>query len=124
MLEIAMPQPAISAFPSIPEPAIPPRLLTDLLDNALNLYPERVAIDFLGRTWTYAQVGQLVRRAARGLQDQGLRKGDRFGLCLPNCPNSAFWTFGRWAWGGTGVTSTRSTPRRDWELRIGTPGSR
>lgn len=71
-----MPQPAISAFPSIPEPAIPPRLLTDLLDNALNLYPERVAIDFLGRTWTYAQVGQLVRRAARGLQDQGLRKGD------------------------------------------------
>ena len=81
-----MPKPAISAFPSIPEPAIPPRLLTDLLDNPLNLYPERVAIDFHRRTWTYAQVGQLVRRAARGLQDQGLRKGDRFGLCLPNCP--------------------------------------
>ncbi|PZU09844.1 long-chain fatty acid--CoA ligase [Sphingomonas sp.] len=62
------------------------RLLTDLLDNAVALYPERPAIDFLGRTWSYRELGRLVDRAARGLQDQGLRQGDRFGLCLPNCP--------------------------------------
>ncbi|MDZ7895581.1 MAG: long-chain fatty acid--CoA ligase [Sphingobium sp.] len=66
--------------------AVAPRLLTDLLDAAVANYPERIAIDFLGRTWTYRELGNLVRRAARGLQDQGLKPGDRFGLCLPNCP--------------------------------------
>ena len=63
-----------------------PRLLTDLLDNAVADHGGWTAIDFLGRTWTYAQIGRSVARAARGLQDLGLRPGDRFGLCLPNTP--------------------------------------
>jgi len=66
--------------------AIRPRLLTDLLDHAVATWPERIAVDFLGRTWTYGAIGTLVAQAARGLQDQGLKPGDRFGLCLPNCP--------------------------------------
>lgn len=69
-----------------PEPVIRPRLLTELLDRALADFPHRTAIDFLGRTWSYEELGELVRRAARGLQDMGLKPGDRFGLCLPNCP--------------------------------------
>ncbi|HEY6870676.1 MAG TPA: long-chain fatty acid--CoA ligase, partial [Novosphingobium sp.] len=32
------------------------------------------------------ELGDLVQRAARGLQDLGLKPGDRFALCLPNCP--------------------------------------
>jgi long-chain acyl-CoA synthetase len=63
-----------------------PRLLTELLDHAVEEHGERTAIDFLGRTWTYDAIAHLVRRAARGLQDQGLKPGDRFGLCLPNTP--------------------------------------
>lgn len=69
-----------------PEPVIRPRLLTELLDRALADFPHRTAIDFLGRTWSYEELGEQVRRAARGLQDMGLKPGDRFGLCLPNCP--------------------------------------
>jgi len=66
--------------------AIRPRLITDLLDHAVATWPDRIAMDFLGRTWTYRALGALVDRAARGLQDRGLKPGDRFGLCLPNCP--------------------------------------
>ncbi|QNE06585.1 long-chain-fatty-acid--CoA ligase [Croceicoccus marinus] len=62
------------------------RLVTDLLDRTVERYPERTAIDFMGRCWTYGEIGDLVGRAARGLQDAGLKPGDRFGLCLPNCP--------------------------------------
>jgi long-chain acyl-CoA synthetase len=69
-----------------PEPEFRPRLLTDLLDHAVTTWPERIAVDFLGRTWTYKAIGRLVDHAARGLQDRGLKPGDRFGLCLPNCP--------------------------------------
>lgn len=66
--------------------AIPPRLITDLLDRTAAAHPAYPAIDFYGRTWTYGELAGMVERAARGLQDRGLRRGDRFGLCLPNCP--------------------------------------
>jgi long-chain acyl-CoA synthetase len=62
------------------------RLLTELLDHAVQRWPDGTAIDFLGRCWTYREIGRLVARAARGLQDMGLAKGDRLALCLPNTP--------------------------------------
>ncbi|MEL1250599.1 long-chain-fatty-acid--CoA ligase [Aurantiacibacter gilvus] len=65
-----------------------PRLLTEAFDRAVTQFADRIAIDFLGREWTYGEVGELVERVASGLQDLGLGKGDRFGLCLPNAPYS------------------------------------
>ena len=65
-------------------PAFAPRLLTDLLDRATRVFGDHIAIDFLGRRWTYSELGELVERAARGLQDNGVKPGDRVGLCLPN----------------------------------------
>lgn len=72
---------------------IRPRLLTEPLDHAVSRYPNRVCVDFLGREWTYAEIGDLVDRVATGLQQQGLGKGDRFGLCLPNTPYSVIMYF-------------------------------
>ena len=63
-----------------------PRLLTELLDEAVGRHPDWRAIDFLGKVTTYRALGQAVDRAARGLQELGLKPGDRFGLCLPNTP--------------------------------------
>ncbi|WP_159982342.1 MULTISPECIES: long-chain fatty acid--CoA ligase [unclassified Novosphingobium] len=67
-------------------PPITPRLLTDLLDHAVDAHGAWPAVDFMGRKWTYAELGALSRRAARGLQDLGVVKGTRVGLCLPNTP--------------------------------------
>ena len=61
-------------------------VLDDLLRGAMAQWSGRPAMDFLGRRWTYAQLGALVDRAARGLQDMGVGPGTRFGLCLPNTP--------------------------------------
>ena len=67
-------------------PTIAPRLLTDLLDKAVLHHGSQPAIDFLGRRWTYNELGDLVRQTARGLQDLGVKPGTRVGLCLPNTP--------------------------------------
>lgn len=67
-------------------PPIAPRLLTDLLDHAVAFHGEWPAIDFMGRRWSYGEIGAQARRAARGLQDLGVTKGTRVGLCLPNTP--------------------------------------
>ncbi|RJY08850.1 long-chain-fatty-acid--CoA ligase [Aurantiacibacter aquimixticola] len=72
---------------------IRPRLLTELLDRSVAEYPGRVCVDFLGREWTYGEIGDLVDRVATGLQASGFAPGDRFALCLPNTPYSVIMYF-------------------------------
>ena len=50
-------------------------------------------MDFLGRRWSYAQLGRAVERVAAGLQGIGVGKGVRVGLCLPNTPYSVICFF-------------------------------
>ncbi len=66
--------------------ALPTHPVSGLLDRSVQEFPQRPAMSFMGRRWTYAELGGLVDRAARGLLDAGLRPGDRVGLCLPNTP--------------------------------------
>jgi long-chain acyl-CoA synthetase len=60
--------------------------LPELMENAAKRYGGRPAIDFLGRIYRYGEVADLVNRAAKGLQAEGVAKGVRVGLMLPNCP--------------------------------------
>ncbi len=56
------------------------------LDSAVRDYPNRVAIDFLGREFTYSQIHEEVKRAATVLTMCGVRRGDVVALIMPNCP--------------------------------------
>src|ERR1700686_5113280 len=66
---------------------LPVRPLYEILDDAVRQYPDNVAVDFLGKLYTYREIGDLVARAAKGFQDLGVEKGDRVGLFLPNTPD-------------------------------------
>ncbi len=57
-----------------------------LLDASVAAYPDHPCLEFLGRRWSYREVGDLVNRLAVGLQQLGVTQGTRIGLCLPNCP--------------------------------------
>lgn len=57
-----------------------------MLDETVAKYPNQSCSDFLGKKTTYAQIGDLVNRAAKGLQDLGVTKGTKVGLFLPNSP--------------------------------------
>ena len=65
---------------------ITPQDVPALMENAAAKYGTRPAIDFMDRIDRYGEVAELVNRAAKGLRAQGLNKGDRIGLMLPNCP--------------------------------------
>lgn len=69
----------------VPLPAHP-RLLGDMLDRSVARFPDRAAIDFMGRSTTWRALGAAVDRAAAGLQRLGVLKGTRVALCLPNTP--------------------------------------
>jgi long-chain acyl-CoA synthetase len=67
--------------------------LWKILDDAVRRFPRRPCIDFLGRVYSYEEVGRLVDHAARGLQEQGVGKGTPVGLMLPNTPYSVIFYF-------------------------------
>jgi long-chain acyl-CoA synthetase len=73
------------------------------LDEAVARFGPRPAVDFLGRRWSFAEIGALVDRATRGFQALGVRRGVRVGLCLPNTPYSVVCYFAVLKAGGTVV---------------------
>ena len=64
-----------------------------LLDQAVELYGGSVCTDFMGKTLTYAEIGAACDQIARGLQDLGVKKGDKVGLFLPNSPTYVIYYF-------------------------------
>jgi len=60
--------------------------VASILDETVRRFPDRPALDFLGRRTSYGELGRMVDQAARGFQQLGVKKGIKVGLCLPNTP--------------------------------------
>jgi len=82
---------------------IVPRPVQSILDDAVAKWPDRPAIDFMGKRITYRDLGDLANRAARGLQQLGVKPGVHVGLYLPNTPHYIIAFFGVLKAGGTVV---------------------
>ena len=74
-----------------------------ILEDSAAKWADRPAIDFMGKRVTYGQLGDLVNRAAAGLQHLGVGPGVHVGLFLPNTPHYMIAFFGVLAAGGTVV---------------------
>ena len=82
---------------------IPVKPLYALLDDSVDRFPQNPFLDFLGKKYSYGEVGDMVRRAAAGFQKLGVGKGTKVGLFLPNCPQFVVCFFGILKAGGTVV---------------------
>jgi long-chain acyl-CoA synthetase len=58
--------------------------LADMLRESIKTYAERPALESFGKRLTYAEVGRAADAVASWLQSQGLEKGDRVAIMLPN----------------------------------------
>lgn len=68
------------------EAEFPERPLDTLLDDSVRRFGDRPCLDFLGRKYSYREVGDLVARAAKGFARLGVGPGVHVGLHLPNTP--------------------------------------
>src|SRR3984957_17443120 len=68
-------------------PLPPPVPLESLLETAASKWPDRIALDFYDRTFTFRELHGLAARAAKGLQALGVGPGVHVGLHLPNTPH-------------------------------------
>ena len=60
--------------------------LVALLDESFTRFADRMAYKFMGKTITFRQVDEASRALAAWLQGQGLAKGDRVAVMMPNVP--------------------------------------
>jgi long-chain acyl-CoA synthetase len=80
-----------------------PALLTSLLDNAVAVHGSRPCTYFMGKRLTFAEIGRLSDRAAKGLQALGVGEGVKVGLLMPNSPAFVIFYNGILKAGGTVV---------------------
>src|SRR5581483_1604823 len=71
----------------------PRRPLGDILRLAAADVPDRPATAFLGARLTWGEIKDRSDRLATALARMGIRKGDRVGIMLPNCPQFVFAAF-------------------------------
>jgi long-chain acyl-CoA synthetase len=69
-----------------PETSVPAGSLTDLFREAVEEHSEKTAITFYGRSIPFPHLGQMVDGFAAALHENGVGKGDRVAVMLPNCP--------------------------------------
>lgn len=66
---------------------IPSTPVFDMLDRTVRLYGDCPGFNFMGKKFTWGEIGEQVNRLARGLQSLGVKKGVKVGLFLPNSPS-------------------------------------
>lgn len=66
--------------------SIEPAVLPELLAEATVRHARRPLVEFLGATYSYADIYDEACRFAAGLKRDGIGKGDRVGLFMPNVP--------------------------------------
>ena len=87
------------AFEWTPEPMA----LGALLERSAGRFGDRIALDFMGRRWSYAELLREARSAAAGFLDLGVLPGTRVGLFLPNTPHYPIAYYGALLAGATVV---------------------
>ncbi|SEO41762.1 long-chain acyl-CoA synthetase [Methylobacterium sp. UNC300MFChir4.1] len=98
--------------------------LVDLFETSVTAFASRPAMLCFGSTMTYATLGQQARDLAAWLRGQGLAKGDRVAIMLPNVPAYAVAIFGVLLAGGTVVNTNPLYTPRECVQQINDSGAR
>lgn len=80
---------------------IPEVSLLQLLDESFDTYPDHTAMTFLGKTFTYRELHDQIRKVAWALARKGVTKGERVALMLPNCSQYPISFYGALTCGAT-----------------------
>ncbi len=99
-------------------PLPPPVPLEGLLETAASKWPERVAIDFYDRSFSFRELRDLAARAAKGLQALGVGPGVHVGLHLPNTPHFVIAFFAVLMAGGRVVNISPLAAPRELKYQI------
>ncbi|MDZ5470747.1 long-chain-fatty-acid--CoA ligase (plasmid) [Bacillus sp. 31A1R] len=94
------------------------------LKNTAEEFPNKVAIHFMGKEYTYQEVYEQSYKLAGYLQDLGIEKGDRVAIMLPNCPQAVVSYYGILMAGGIVVQTNPLYMERELEYQMKDSGAK
>ena len=77
--------------------------ITQLLRDTTNRFSSKSAIFFKGQSITFTDLARNVFNLASALHGLGVKKGDKVGIYLPNCPEYVYSYLAVFCLGATGV---------------------
>ncbi|MDR9855363.1 AMP-binding protein [Paenibacillus sp. VCA1] len=102
----------------------PRQNLAKFLVDSATAHPQHIALDFLGKKISYANLLESVYRFANALQSLGVRKGDRIAIMLPNCPQGVIAYYGTLLVGGIVVMTNPLYVPREIEHQLTDSGAK
>src|SRR5206468_1166574 len=101
----------------------PQRTLLDYLTEAARSSGDRTALLFKGKTITYAQLERDSDAFAAALTANGVGRGDRVAICLPNCPQFFIAELAAWKLGAIACPFNPTYTEREIEDALVTTGA-
>ncbi|MBE0409083.1 MAG: AMP-binding protein [Anaerolineales bacterium] len=84
-------------------------LVQDFLERSASIRPNKIALVCEGQRLTYAEIDAMANRLANALLDNGIRRGDRVAIFLPNSVLAVVAIFATLKAGGVSVVINSST---------------
>jgi long-chain acyl-CoA synthetase len=78
----------------------PRKTLVDVVDETTKMRPDHTALIFKGERISYSDLAWRSDALAAALVKQGVKKGDRVAILMPNCPQYVIAEFAIWKAGG------------------------
>ena len=101
-----------------------PTLVGGLLDQAVQAFGPRPCVYFMGKRLSFAEIGALSDRVAKGLRALGVGEGVKVGLLLPNTPTFVIFYYGVLKAGGTVVNFNPLYSLEEIEFQIRDSGTK
>ncbi|WP_017186306.1 long-chain-fatty-acid--CoA ligase [Alkalibacillus haloalkaliphilus] len=100
------------------------RTLQSYLVESTENYPDKTAINFLGKDLTFQELFDSARKVANYLQILGVEKGDRVAIMLPNTPQAVMSYYGALLAGAVVVQTNPLYTERELEYQMKDSGAK
>ena len=97
--------------------------MSEVLADTARKHPDHTATLFKGARLTYGELNELVDKFAAGLQQLGVKKGDRVAVHLPNCPQFPISYYAILRAGGIVVPCNPTYVAREMEHQLSDSGA-
>lgn len=102
---------------------IPDISLVDFLENSIQERPDHPALIFENQSYTYKELGEIVRKVAVNLEKKGVKKGTRVALMMNNSPELIFSYYAVLFLGGIIVQNNPMYKKRELQNQIEDSGA-
>jgi len=101
----------------------PERTLLDYLADSARNFGDKPILSMKGRTLTYWELEQASDAFAAALAANGVKRGDRVALCLPNCPQFFVAEIGAWKVGAIACPFNPTYAEREMQDALAATGA-